>query len=646
MPDRDRAEGARRPRCARAAARSASSRERPARASPSCSRAGCARSSAEERDERAATRRARGRASARAHRREGGQRDPHRSRAAPPAPRSAARAPGRDARSTRAGTSCSSRRARSPCGSRALGWDHTGRTIPEKQAAAAVGQIGLCELYQRRFARHGRHVAQVLVTRLGLDDRERYLNARHTLTTLLELGVVPIVNENDTVATEEIRFGDNDNLSATIVNLVGADLLVILTDVEGLYERPPAPASRRRRCSAWSSRVTDELRGRAGGPGSAFGRGGMMTKLQAAAAAGRSGAATVLATAAAPDVLLRIARGEPVGTLFLPGARIGSRKHWLAFTARPRGTLLLDDGAVRALRERGRSLLPAGVVEVSGEFGIGDPVRCVDAAGPRGRARPRRLRRRRGRAHQGPADPPDRPGARLFERRRGDPSRRPRRARGPPETPSRHERRRELEREVTDLARRAREAPRARRAASARGRRTPGCCAPPSASRRRATRILAANRRDLEAGAGEGPGGAHAEAPRPRRRALDGHARGPARGRGARRSRRRDHAAWCVRPNGLRVGRMRIPLGVIAHHLRVAAQRDGRRRGALREGGQRGDPARRLRGDPLEPARSAEELRAAARETGAARGRGRRRAPHRPRGDRRAADARTATSTW
>jgi glutamate 5-kinase len=267
------------------------------------------------------------------------------------------------------------------CGSRALRWSHTGRTIPEKQAAAAVGQIGLCEIYQRRFARHGRQVGQVLVTRQGLEDREGYLNARHTLTTLLDLGVVPIVNENDTVATEEIRFGDNDNLSATIVDLIGADLLVILTDVEGLHESPPQPGAPLPPLLGVVEALSDALRSRAGGPGSRFGSGGMLTKLQAAETAGRSGAATVLCRGTRPDVLLRVARGEPVGTLILPGSRIGSRKHWLSFTARPRGTLVLDAGAVRAICERGRSLLPAGVIGVNGEFGIGDPVRCVDAAG-------------------------------------------------------------------------------------------------------------------------------------------------------------------------------------------------------------------------------------------------------------------------
>ena len=267
-------------------------------------------------------------------------------------------------------------------GSHSLGWSHPGRSIPEKQAAAAVGQIGLSELWRRRFARFERHVAQVLVTRSGLDDRERFLNARHTLATLLDLGVVPVVNENDTVATEEIRFGDNDNLSATVVNLVAADLLVILTDVEGLYREAPA-----RKGGAAEAlfgvvpAITPEVERAAGGSGSAFGRGGMITKLQAARTAARSGAATVLCNGRRRDVLLEVAAGAPVGTLFLAGSRLASRKHWLAFTARPRGRVVLDDGAVRALRQGGRSLLPAGVVRVEGSFGIGDPVALVDGGG-------------------------------------------------------------------------------------------------------------------------------------------------------------------------------------------------------------------------------------------------------------------------
>jgi glutamate 5-kinase len=272
-------------------------------------------------------------------------------------------------------------------GSRRLGWTHPGRSIPEKQAAAAVGQIGLVEIYQRRFARHHKQVAQVLVTRGGLEERERFLNARHTLLMLLRLGVVPIVNENDTVATEEIRFGDNDNLSATVVNLVAADLLVILTDVDGLWREAPAePVARGRRARRPEifdvvEDVTREVERAAQGSSSAFGRGGMTTKLEAAQAAARCGASTVVCNGFAKDVLLRVAAGEPVGTLFLSGQRLASRKHWLAFTMRTRGELVIDEGAARAVVQRGKSLLPAGIAEVRGKFGIGDPVAVVDAQG-------------------------------------------------------------------------------------------------------------------------------------------------------------------------------------------------------------------------------------------------------------------------
>jgi len=263
-------------------------------------------------------------------------------------------------------------------GSRTLGWSHPGRSIPEKQAAAAVGQIGLSDLYRRRFARFGRQVAQVLVTRGGLDDRERFLNARRTLLTLLGLGVVPIVNENDTVATDEIRFGDNDSLSATVVNLVAADLLVILTDVDGLHIREPEPGRRKPPLYGVIESITPEIERAAGGSTSAFGRGGMITKLAAARSAARSGAATVVCNGTTRNVITQVAAGEPVGTLFASGSRLASRKHWLAFTAHPRGRLVVDEGAVRALVERGRSLLPAGIVGVEGNFGIGDPVSCVD----------------------------------------------------------------------------------------------------------------------------------------------------------------------------------------------------------------------------------------------------------------------------
>jgi glutamate 5-kinase len=266
-------------------------------------------------------------------------------------------------------------------GSRELGWDGPGSSIPEKQAAAAVGQIGLVDLYRKRFARRGRLVAQVLVTRSGLEARERFLNARHTLQKLLELGVVPIVNENDTVATDEIRFGDNDNLSATVVNLIAADLLVILTDVDGLYREPPREGAAVPPIIDVIETLTPEIERAAGGSNHAFGRGGMTTKLEAARSAARCGAATVICNGNTRNALLRVAAGETLGTIFLSGNRLASRKHWLAFTRRTRGELVIDEGAARAVVERGKSLLAAGIAEVRGGFGIGDPVACVDESG-------------------------------------------------------------------------------------------------------------------------------------------------------------------------------------------------------------------------------------------------------------------------
>jgi glutamate 5-kinase len=266
-------------------------------------------------------------------------------------------------------------------GSRTLGWSHPGRSIPEKQAAAAVGQIGLVETYRKRFARFGLEVAQVLLTRWGLEQRERFLNARHTLHALLDLGVVAIVNENDTVATEEIRFGDNDNLSATVVNLIGADLLIIVSDVDGLYREPPRAGKPLPPLFDVVERIGPEVERAAGGSESAFGRGGMTTKLEAAKAAARCGASTVVCNGRRRDAILRVAAGKAEGTLFLASDRMASRKHWLAFTTRTRGALEVDDGAVRALVEQGKSLLPAGITGVRGNFEIGDPVACVAADG-------------------------------------------------------------------------------------------------------------------------------------------------------------------------------------------------------------------------------------------------------------------------
>ena len=266
-------------------------------------------------------------------------------------------------------------------GSHRLAWTRPARSIPAMQAAAAVGQIGILELYQRRFARLGLEIAQVLLTRTGLEDRERFLNARHTLLELLRLGVVPIVNENDTVATEEIRFGDNDYLSAQIVNLIGADLLVILTDVDGLHVEKPVPGRPKPPLVGVVEDVSPEIEALARGSSSDFGRGGMITKLEAAKTAAHSGAATVLCNGSRRDVLTRIASGELTGTLILPRERLASKKHWLAYTSRTLGELVIDRGAGRALVDRGRSLLPAGVVEVRGRFHIGDPVACIGAQG-------------------------------------------------------------------------------------------------------------------------------------------------------------------------------------------------------------------------------------------------------------------------
>ncbi len=266
-------------------------------------------------------------------------------------------------------------------GSHVLGWSHPGRSMPEKQAAASVGQIEVMQLYRRSFADYDRHVSQILVTRTDLENRERFINARHTFLELLKLGVIPIVNENDTVATEEIRFGDNDNLSAAIVSVVGADLLILMTDVEGLYHAKPEPGKAKPPLFDEIVKIDDEIRAVACDSGSAYGRGGMITKLEAATKAAHSGAATVICSGAVSQVLLRVAAGERIGTLIRDGERMRSRKHWLAFTARPRGKIVVDAGAARAIVQNGRSLLPAGILRIEGQFGIGDPVSCVDAHG-------------------------------------------------------------------------------------------------------------------------------------------------------------------------------------------------------------------------------------------------------------------------
>ena len=261
-----------------------------------------------------------------------------------------------------------------------LGLRERPRSIPEKQAAAAVGQSALMQHYESAFARHGRTVAQVLLTQADISARARYLNARNTLTTLLRYGVLPIINENDTVAVEEIKFGDNDNLSALVAQLIDADLLVLLTDVEGLYTGDPRSDAQARKLDTVEA-VTPEIERLVWSEPDRVAVGGMATKLQAAQKAAASGVPMVIASGREPGTLARLLEGEPVGTYFPPrGDRLAARKRWIAFAVPPQGRLLVDAGARQALTDRGKSLLPSGVVDVEGEFEAGEVVALCAAA--------------------------------------------------------------------------------------------------------------------------------------------------------------------------------------------------------------------------------------------------------------------------
>ena len=262
-----------------------------------------------------------------------------------------------------------------------LGWSERPHEIHKLQAAAAVGQMGLVQAYESQFQRYGLHTAQVLVGHDDISARDRYLNARGALGALLELGVVPVVNENDTVVTDEIRFGDNDTLAALVANLVDADALLILTDQQGMYESDPRrnPDAKLIERAQADAEELDEM---AGGSAGALGRGGMQTKLRAARLAARSGTHTVIAGGQLPNVIERAVGCEPVGTLLLAEqAPWAARKKWLAGLMQTMGSVELDAGAVRVLKESGRSLLPVGVVAVSGEFSRGDLIRCLDGEG-------------------------------------------------------------------------------------------------------------------------------------------------------------------------------------------------------------------------------------------------------------------------
>ncbi len=262
-----------------------------------------------------------------------------------------------------------------------MGWSTRPTTLHELQAAAAIGQMGLVRAYETCFQKHDLHTAQVLLTHDDLVDRGRYLNARSTLLTLVRLGVIPVVNENDTVANDELRFGDNDTLAAMVANLVEADLLVLLTDQKGLFDSDPRFNSHAKLIS--ESRVDSaELDHAAGGSVGGLGLGGMVTKVRAARLAARSGTATVIAPGAEENVILRISQGEDVGTLLIPVQEPQTaRKLWLAGHLRVHGKLVLDEGAVKVLHQQGRSLLAVGVKSVSGSFARGEVVSCVDESG-------------------------------------------------------------------------------------------------------------------------------------------------------------------------------------------------------------------------------------------------------------------------
>lgn len=266
-------------------------------------------------------------------------------------------------------------------GMKRLGWINRPHAIHELQAAAAVGQMGLAQMYETKLRENGLGSAQVLLTHADLADRERYLNARSTLLTLLKLGVVPVINENDTVVNDEIKFGDNDTLGALVANLVEADALVILTDQKGLFTADP-----RKEPSAQfvhEAKAGDvALEAMAGGAGSSLGRGGMITKILAAKRAAGSGASTVIAWGREPDVLVRLVEGAPIGTLLVAQTqKMQARKQWIADHLQLRGSVVVDAGAVTKLRDEGKSLLPIGMTAVEGDFSRGDVIAIRDTAG-------------------------------------------------------------------------------------------------------------------------------------------------------------------------------------------------------------------------------------------------------------------------
>jgi glutamate 5-kinase len=264
-------------------------------------------------------------------------------------------------------------------GMRKLGLTEKPKDVQLKQAAAAVGQSSLMWAYERGFSGYGKKVAQILLTRNDLSDRKRYINAKNTLLTLLSFGVVPIINENDTVATDEIKFGDNDHLAALVAGLVEADRLVILSDVEGLYTEDPRQ-NQKARLIECVEEITPALEQKAGGAGSMVGTGGMYSKILAAKMAVKHGVVVHIISGRKDGILKALLEGTHSGTLFIPKQeKLSSRKGWIAYGSRAKGSLVLDEGAVKALVKGGKSLLPSGILSVDGDFETGDAVYCLDA---------------------------------------------------------------------------------------------------------------------------------------------------------------------------------------------------------------------------------------------------------------------------
>lgn len=262
-----------------------------------------------------------------------------------------------------------------------LGFTERPGSIPEKQAAAAAGQSALMGKYERAFAEHDLKVAQVLLTHEDLSNRHRYLNARNTLFTLLKYGIIPVINENDTVVVDEIKFGDNDNLSALVAGLIDADHLLILTDIEGLYDKDPRSHADAKLIPL-VERIDSHIEQTAGGVGTSISTGGMITKIHAAKKASAVGIPTIIASGRDMANIGKIFAAEKVGTLFLAMAdRLTSRKHWIATVLKPKGKIVVDDGAREALIAKGKSLLPTGIIGVEGDFGIGDAVFLEDKEG-------------------------------------------------------------------------------------------------------------------------------------------------------------------------------------------------------------------------------------------------------------------------